>query len=129
MSYKILQGDVIERLKGIEDETVQTCICSPPYFNLRSYLTEGHKDKHKEIGSEETPEEYVENLVKVFREVGRVLRKDGTFWLNLGDSYAGSGKSGKNPELLKNHKMFGKPKSEYDKSIMVKPTPVPKLKV
>src|SRR3990167_2487330 len=62
------------------------CITSPPYWGLRDYGIEG------QIGMEKTPEEYVENIVEVFRRVWNVLREDGTVWLNLGDSYAGSGK-------------------------------------
>jgi len=67
---------------------VQMCVTSPPYFGLRSYLPEGHPDKHLELGLEETPEQYVERMVSVFREVRRVLADDGTLWLNIGDSYA-----------------------------------------
>lgn len=118
--YKVLQGDVIEKLKEIESGTVHCCLTSPPYWALRDYGCDG------QLGLEETPEEYIESMVGVFREVKRVLRDDGTLWINIADSYAGSGKAGKNPELLKNHKMFGKPKSEYDASIMAKPTPVPR---
>ncbi len=114
----------MERLRDIEDGSVHCCLTSPPYFNLRAYLPDNHVDKNKEVGTEETPEEYVEKMVEVFREVRRVLRDDGNLWINIGDSYAGSGKAGKNPELLKKHKMFGKPKSEYDTSIMTSPSPV-----
>ena len=77
------------------------------------------------LGLEPTPELFVQHIVQIFREVRKVLRDDGTLWLNLGDSYAGGGKAGKNPELLKNHMMFGKPKSEYDQSIMTPPNKVP----
>lgn len=124
MAWEVLQGDVMERLRDIEDGSVHCCLTSPPYFNLRAYLPDNHVDKNKEVGTEETPEEYVEKMVEVFREVRRVLRDDGNLWINIGDSYAGSGKAGKNPELLKKHKMFGKPKSEYDTSIMTSPSPV-----
>ena len=62
----------------------------------------------RQIGLEETMEEYIEKIVKVFQEVKRVLRNDGTLWLNLGDSYAGSGRAGSNPQYMKDHKMFGK---------------------
>src|SRR5471030_1128572 len=79
-------GDVLEVLKTIPSETVHCCITSPPYYGLRDYGV------HGQIGLEETPEEYVERLVGVFREVRRVLRFDGTLWVNIGDSYAGSGK-------------------------------------
>nr|BAR28591.1 DNA methyltransferase [uncultured Mediterranean phage uvMED]BAR29145.1 DNA methyltransferase [uncultured Mediterranean phage uvMED]BAR29212.1 DNA methyltransferase [uncultured Mediterranean phage uvMED] len=82
MQIKILQGDCIESLKKLEDQSVNTCITSPPYWGLRNY-----NDEEKQLGMEDTPEEFVENLVKVFREVKRVLRDDGTVWLNLGDSF------------------------------------------
>ena len=81
---KIINGDCIEVLKTLPDGMVNTCVTSPPYFGLRDYGVEG------QIGLEETPEAYVQRLVEVFREVKRVLRDDGTLWLNLGDSYAGN---------------------------------------
>lgn len=71
-------------LKMLDDNSINCCITSPPYWGLRDYGVEG------QIGLEDTPEEYVEKMVEVFREVKRVLRDDGTLWLNLGDSYAGS---------------------------------------
>jgi DNA modification methylase len=83
MKIKILQGDCIQSLKKLEDESVNTCITSPPYWGLRDYNGE-----EKQLGLEDTPEEFVDNLVKVFREVKRVLRDDGTVWLNLGDTYS-----------------------------------------
>ncbi len=86
MENTIICGDSLGVLKTLDDESVQCCITSPPYFGLRDYGMPG------QIGLEETPEEFVESLVKLFREVRRVLKKDGTLWLNLGDSYAGSGK-------------------------------------
>ena len=87
-------GAALDILGTIPDQTFHCCVTSPPYWGLRSYLPADHPDKAKEIGLEATPEEYVENLVAVFREVRRVLRDDGTLWLVLGDSYAGSGPSG-----------------------------------
>ncbi len=84
MDIKILQGDCIESLKKLKDESVNTCVTSPPYWGLRDY------GNNNQLGLEDTPEEFVNNLVKVFREVKRVLRDDGTVWLNLGDSYAGN---------------------------------------
>ena len=80
---KILQGDCLETLKTLPDQSVHCCVTSPPYWGLRDY---GMDDQ---IGLEQTPEEFVAKLVEVFREVRRVLRDDGTLWLNLGDSYAG----------------------------------------
>jgi DNA modification methylase len=82
----ILVGDVRETLKELGDGSVQCCVTSPPYWGLRDYGHEG------QIGLEQTPDEYVAEMVAVFREVRRVLRDDGVLWLNLGDSYAGSGK-------------------------------------
>lgn len=67
---------------------MQCIVTSPPYWALRSYLRKDHPDKALEIGSESTPQEYVATMVGVFRELWRVLRDDGTVWLNLGDSYA-----------------------------------------
>ena len=81
-------GDAKETLQALPAESVQTCITSPPYWGLRDYGEDG------QLGLEETPQEYVQNLMEVFREVRRVLRDDGTLWLNLGDSYAG-GKIGR----------------------------------
>ena len=81
----IIQGDALTRLKELPSESVDCCITSPPYFGLRDYGVEG------QIGLEESPEAYVSKLVEVFREVRRVLKKEGTLWLNLGDSFA-SGK-------------------------------------
>ena len=89
MSYELHQGDALETLRTMPDESVQACVTSPPYFGLRNYNMEG------QIGLEETPDAYVERLVEVFREVRRVLRDDGTLFLNLGDSYAAGGGTGK----------------------------------
>lgn len=86
--HRILVGDCIEMMRTLPDQSVQTCITSPPYFGLRDYGKEG------QIGLEPTPTEFVRALVAVFREVRRVLRDDGTLWLNLGDSYARKGGQG-----------------------------------
>ncbi len=75
----------IEGLKLLPDNCVDCCVTSPPYFGLRDYGTE------EQIGLEETPELFVDKLVSVFEEVRRVLKPEGTLWLNLGDSYAGGG--------------------------------------
>lgn len=75
-------GDCLDVLKGLPDESVNTCVTSPPYWGLRDYGVDG------QLGLEKTPEEYVSRMVEVFKEVKRVLRDDGTLWLNLGDSYA-----------------------------------------
>lgn len=83
--WTIAQGDCLDVLRGMPDGCVQTVCTSPPYFNLRDYSVEG------QIGLESTPDAYVARLVEVFREVGRVLRDDGTLWLNISDSYVGGG--------------------------------------
>ena len=81
----ICVGDCRETLRTLEPQSIQCCVTSPPYFGLRDY---GHAGQ---IGMESTPDEFVSQLVSVFREVRRVLRDDGTLWLNLGDSYAANG--------------------------------------
>jgi site-specific DNA-methyltransferase (cytosine-N4-specific) len=86
----IYAGDCRAVLAELPAESVHCVVTSPPYWGLRSYLPDGHDDKPIELGLEPTPEEYVANIVAVFREVRRVLRADGTVWLNLGDSYASS---------------------------------------
>jgi DNA modification methylase len=78
-------GDSLDVMKGMADESVDCCITSPPYWGLRDYGCNG------QLGLEKSPEEYVANMVQLFREVRRVLKADGVLWLNLGDSYAGSG--------------------------------------
>lgn len=83
---KIYQGDATEVLKTFPDESIDCVITSPPYWGLRDYGQPG------QLGMEDTPEEYTANMVKVFSEIKRVLKKTGTLWLNLGDSYAGSGR-------------------------------------
>lgn len=81
MRYALLQGDALVQLAGLDDNSVQSCITSPPYYGLRDYKSVA------QIGIEATPQEYVARLVAVFEEVKRVLRPDGTLWLNLGDTY------------------------------------------
>lgn len=83
----IICGDSLEELRKLQNQSVQCCVTSPPYWGLRDYGNAG------QIGLEKTPTEYVDKMVAVFREVWRVLKKDGTLWLNLGDSFAsGKGK-------------------------------------
>ena len=82
----IYHGDARNVLPTLDAESVQCVVTSPPYWGLRDYGIDN------QIGLEPTPEEYAQTMVEVFREVKRVLRDDGTLWLNLGDSYAGSGK-------------------------------------
>lgn len=88
----------MEQLRTLDAESVHTCVTSPPYFGLRDYGIKG------QIGLEPTPQEYLERLVQVFREVRRVLRKDGTLWLVIGDSYCR-----KNCRSLKNKDLLGIP--------------------
>lgn len=89
MNHKIIQGDSLEVLKTLEPESINCCVTSPPYWGLRDYGT-----GKAQIGLESTPQEYVEKMIAVFAEVKRVLRKDGTLWLNIGDSYCGTGNKG-----------------------------------
>lgn len=86
---RLLLGDALEQLRTLPSESVHTCVTSPPYYNLRDYGIAG------QIGRETSVEEYLQKLVRVFREVRRVLREDGTLWVNMGDSYAT--RSGKQP--------------------------------
>jgi site-specific DNA-methyltransferase (cytosine-N4-specific) len=85
---EILTGDNLTLLVNIPTESVQCCVTSPPYWGLRDY------DHPAQVGTEQSPEDYVQNLVKVFREVRRVMRDDGTLWLNVGDGYARNGGTG-----------------------------------
>lgn len=84
MEYEVKIGDCLESLRAMPDQSVHCCVTSPPYFGLRDYGMDG------QIGLEDTPAAFVERLVEAFREVRRVLRDDGTLWLNLGDSYGAS---------------------------------------
>jgi len=93
--WDLYHGDALEKLQALPSGTVNTCVTSPPYYGLRDYGVDG------QIGLEPTPDEYISRMVEVFREVRRVLRDDGTCWINLGDSYAsdpGKGYSGADPK-------------------------------
>ena len=79
---KIINSDALDALEKLPDSCCRTCITSPPYYGLRDYGADG------QIGLEDTPDQYIEKLVKIFREVRRVLKDDGTLWVNIGDSYA-----------------------------------------
>ena len=83
-----LEGDCRDLLPTLSASSIHACVTSPPYWGLRSYLPAGHPAKAREIGQEQTVQQYIDNLVGVFRQVWRVLVKDGTAWLNLGDTYA-----------------------------------------
>lgn len=101
----ILTGDSRTVLKSLAAESVQSCITSPPYWGLRDY------DHPDQIGAEASPELYLQNLVDVFREVRRVLRDDGTVWLNVGDGYArngGVGSCGPNAKVGNTKKLIQK---------------------
>jgi len=90
----IFCGDARDVLRGLPERSVHCCVTSPPYWGLRTYLADDDPNKALELGLEPTPDLYVEHLVEVFRGVWRVLRDDGTVFLNLGDSYASSGVPG-----------------------------------
>lgn len=97
LTNTILNGDALSVLKQLPDKSVHCCVTSPPYYALRDYGVDG------QIGREETPGAYVQRLVEVFRELRRVLRSDGTLWLNIADTYCGTGdkersKDAKNPK-------------------------------
>jgi len=92
-SVNIHHGDCRDVLPQLPGESVHTVVTSPPYYGLRDYQVDG------QMGLEETPDEYIASMVKVFHEVRRVLREDGTLWLNMGDSYASSGPQGPNSGL------------------------------
>lgn len=94
---RIINGDCFLTLKEMPGESVHCCVTSPPYYGLRDYGVEG------QIGRESTPEQYIRKLTEIFSEVYRVLKKDGTCWLNISDTYCGTGSKGnradpKNPE-------------------------------
>ena len=115
MNIEILQGDCINSLKKLEDQSINTCITSPPYFGLRNYNNE-----EKQLGMEDTPEKFVDNLVNVFREVKRVLRDDGTVWLNLGDSYSSGGRTTTTNQSLRGDKDYGVTRPKPSKGIKPK---------
>ncbi|MFZ5805828.1 MAG: DNA-methyltransferase [Verrucomicrobiota bacterium] len=105
IELKIFTGDSRKILTLLPNESIQCCVTSPPYWGLRDYAHD------LQIGSEPTPEKYVTNLVAIFREVRRVLRKDGTLWLNIGDGYArngGTGHCGPNAMVGNTKKMIQK---------------------
>ena len=93
----IIQGDCLEELKKLPKESIDCVITSSPYWGLRDYGVEG------QIGLEKTPEEYVAKMVEIFREVKRVLKKEGTCWLNLGDSYGSGSRKSLPPQTIAGH--------------------------
>ena len=112
---QILEGDCLQMLKRLPSKSINTCITSPPYWGLRNY-----NDEEKQLGMEDTPEEFVDNLVKVFREVKRVLRDDGTVWLNLGDSYSSGGRTTTTNQSLRGDKNYGVTRPKPSKGIKPK---------
>lgn len=104
-THKIIQGDCIAGMRTLPDGCIQTCITSPPYFALRDY-----SGGEEEIGQEDTVEGYVQKMVEVFREVRRILRPDGTVWLNLGDSYMSAKGCSPPPQTLGKGAADGQPK-------------------
>lgn len=90
---QIISGDVRRKLGDIPDDTFHTCVTSPPYWGMRDY---GHENQ---IGAEKALPEYVESLVACFREVRRVLRDDGTFWLNIGNTYTSGGRAWRDKDV------------------------------
>ena len=100
---QVLLGDSRDVLPQLEVQSIQCCVTSPPYWGLRDY------DHSSQIGTESSPEEYVEHLVEIFRNVRRVLTDDGTFWLNVGDGYArngGTGNCGPNAQVGNTKKLI-----------------------
>ena len=89
-NFQVLQGDCIEMMRTLPDNSVNCCVTSPPYFGLRDYGCDG------QIGLEESPDAFITNLVSVFREVKRVMKDDGTLWVNIGDSYFNKQNSNRN---------------------------------
>lgn len=116
---KIYNENCLETMARMPDNFIDCCVTSPPYYGLRDY---GHKDQ---IGLEETPELYIQKLVKVFREVKRVLKLDGSLWLNLGDSYFGGGGASGHTSETKNigrkTESYGAVKTANRKSDYLKP--------
>jgi DNA modification methylase len=124
-------GEALDVLRAMPAESVDCCVCSPPYWGLRSYLDNGHPDKALEIGLEDTPEAFVARLVDVFREVRRVLAPHGTCWVVLGDSYAGGSASQGGDGATSGLKRDGRPEDgrvacavTHQNRMLVQDTPV-----
>jgi DNA modification methylase len=109
MTVQILLGDCRDVLRTLPADSVHCVVCSPPYWGLRSYIAEGDPLKSFEIGLEPTYGEYIDKIVAVFREVRRVLRPDGTLWLNLGDSYATGTAGARKPTATGKHGYWENP--------------------
>jgi len=111
MSTRILIGDVREQLATLPDQSVQCCVTSPPYYGLRDYGVPG------QLGLEPTLAEYIATMVEVFRDVRRVLRDDGTLWLNIGDSYNAGTSAGRKPSANVEHGYWGNGGSMGDRRV------------
>jgi DNA modification methylase len=114
LGIKIYKGNVLDRIKDIPEQSINTVVTSPPYWGLRDY---GQGDQ---LGLEETPEEFTNNLVQVFREIKRVLKDDGTVWLNLGDSYSSGGRTTTTNQSLRGDKNYGVTRPKPNKNIKPK---------
>ncbi len=88
----IINRDALYALRELPEESVHCCVTSPPYYALRDYGLD------MQIGREDTPEQYIDRLTEVFRELRRVLRSDGTLWLNIADTYCGTGNKAEDGE-------------------------------
>jgi len=110
-----LFGNAKDELLKIPDKSIQMCITSPPYYGLRNY-----NDQEKQLGLEDTPEEFVGNMVDVFAEVHRVLKDDGTLWLNLGDSYSSGGRTSTTNQSLRKDIDYGVTRPPANKNIKPK---------
>jgi len=102
---QIFTGDSRKLLPSLPFQSIQCCVTSPPYWGLRDYA---HASQY---GAEPSPDQYVSDLVEIFREVRRVLRNDGTLWLNVGDGYArngGTGNCGPNAIVANTKKLIQK---------------------
>lgn len=108
MPYTIIVGDALTTLRTMPQGVFHTCVTSPPYWGLRDYGIAG------QLGLEQTPEEYVDHMIEVFREVRRTLREDGTLWLNLGDTYT---QNGRNMSWLNASSKVGNTKWSIQRSI------------
>lgn len=111
---QIYNAECFTLLQSLPDKSINCCVTSPPYYGLRDYGNDA------QIGLEKTPEEYIKKLVDVFHEVRRILRDDGTLWVNIGDSYAGSMKGAASyPENAMNYKQ-GTNRGTLGKATLVK---------
>ncbi|MFV0587505.1 DNA-methyltransferase [Bacteroides reticulotermitis] len=111
---QIYNSECLQGLRSLPDNSINCCVTSPPYYGLRDYGSD------KQIGLEKTPEEYIQKLVAVFHEVKRVLTDDGTLWINIGDSYAGSMKGAAGyPDNAMNYKQ-GTNRGTLGKATLVK---------